>query len=264
MKQDGPIRMTSAINKRVQDGATLELLCDACEAVLCSWEGQFANRIFHPWNLDQTVRIPYGDWLLKFCVSVSWRCLHYIQRQAPINHLTTTQKDAFKVAERVWREFLLGERAHPVGFEQHFIPLDGIEGVNLPLALPPNMNRYLLRGAEMDLAAGKSTCFVYSKFGRFVILGFIVLTNREQWKGTKVHVRNGVVAPSDLSIPYQFLEYIVGRANRSWEAFSALSASQKQKIAEELARDPQKYLASGSYQAMEYDLAMFGDRAFAK
>ena len=59
----------------MQDGIKLYWLCRTCEQMLGNWERQFASTIFHPITKNGSHLIAYSDWLLKFCVSISWRAL---------------------------------------------------------------------------------------------------------------------------------------------------------------------------------------------
>ncbi len=73
----GYLRFGKSPHRRAQDGLKVPLLCSRCEALLNLWERKFATQIFHPYNADEGLRAAYGDWMLKFCVSVSWRVLTY-------------------------------------------------------------------------------------------------------------------------------------------------------------------------------------------
>jgi 5-methylcytosine-specific restriction endonuclease McrA len=72
----GHIRNTETPNRRVQDGLKFPWLCRDCEARFSRYETAFAMKLFHPWQKG-CEPVEYEDWLLKFCVSVSWRVLKY-------------------------------------------------------------------------------------------------------------------------------------------------------------------------------------------
>src|ERR1041384_209430 len=113
LKKDGFIRHAANINRRVQDGATEDLLCSKCEARLNAWETAFSNNLFQPFCYGGALpTISYGDWLLKFCVSVSWRSLVYAQRQARLTHFSTDQIRKVDQATSTWSALLRGEREH--------------------------------------------------------------------------------------------------------------------------------------------------------
>ncbi|MDZ4137692.1 MAG: hypothetical protein U1D66_02305 [Erythrobacter sp.] len=78
----GHLRNTDNPNRRVQDGLKLPWLCDECEGRFSKFETAFATKAFHPWHQGQTA-ISYQEWMLKFCVSVSWRVLQYSRGKNP-------------------------------------------------------------------------------------------------------------------------------------------------------------------------------------
>ena len=73
----GYLRAGTNPRRRVQDGLKSKLLCANCEARFNRWETSFATEIFHPYNANERLEARYGDWMLKFCTSVSWRALKF-------------------------------------------------------------------------------------------------------------------------------------------------------------------------------------------
>ena len=72
------IRFAETMNRRVQDGEKKRWLCSSCEGILGENERQFASSFFHPFVEGRLTHRKYGSWLLKFCVSLSWRALHFL------------------------------------------------------------------------------------------------------------------------------------------------------------------------------------------
>ena len=178
-------------NKRVQDGYKLFWLCGACEDRLNAWETKFATLVFHPFNKGKADTVPYNAWLLKFCVSISWRVLNFfLFEEADLNHFPEQLRDAARSAHTVWKEFLLDKRPHPARYEQHFLLLPVLECYTNP-EMPTNINRYILRSVDIDAVWGGEDAFIYSKLGRFLIIGFVNIRRPKGWEGTKVHVRRG-------------------------------------------------------------------------
>jgi hypothetical protein len=264
LKKSGPIRYAGAPNRRVQDGHKSEWLCRECEALFNLFETPFANQIFHPLDNDDTLRIRYGEWMLKFCVSVSWRSLLYMRKGSPIfPHFSEQQNARADEALRVWGEFLLGERAHPGRFEQHvlaFSPIEDAGGADLP----PNINRYLIRTIDIDAGASASASFVYSKLGPIAIFGFIDVSKPRDWVGTKIAVNSGLIGPGNFTLSNYLWKYLMDRARRVQDATATISPVQQQKVNESVLANPDKFLASGVYRAMQRDIEMFGDAAFTK
>jgi hypothetical protein len=128
--------------------------------------------------------------------------------------------------------------------------------------MPPNINRYILRSVDIDVVWGGNSAFVYSKLGRFVVLGFIEMPRPRQWVGTKVHVKHGVVGPSSYTLPVQFGEYLMDKAKRAADVQGKLSEKQNRKIEESYRNDLDRATISESFRAMSEDVRLFGSKAF--
>jgi hypothetical protein len=175
------MRTSHEPNRRVQDGLKLHWLCRNCEQALSAYEKQFADTIFHPITQDDRKRISYGAWLLKFCVSISWRVLLDAQEETSFGGLSEAQRLVAAEALCVWHEFLRGRVPHPGKFEQHLLVFDEIGSYGGPL--PPNFYRYALRSIDMDVGSNDDLAFTYVKMGPFVLLGFLLFSNPHEWSG---------------------------------------------------------------------------------
>lgn len=169
----GYLRHGMTPNQRVQDGLKRYWLCEECEGMFSRSETAFANKVLYPYTKDSSSRIIYGEWLLRFCVSISWRVLHFLKEETSLNNLGTDVVARISKAEATWKEFLLSQRPHPGLFRQHLLPCDAFKSTTACQALSPNFNRYIMRTTDMDVCEGQTSSFVYSKLGPFIILGFI-------------------------------------------------------------------------------------------
>ena len=258
----GYLRASPAINRRSQDGLKAPLLCADCEGQFSQWESEVAKRIFYPFNKDRPKLLAYGPWLLKFAVSVSWRSLtHYIDATSRSEY-SEEGLQLIEKALRAWREFLLDRGPHPGPFEQHMMLLDSIESASSLRNLPPNMNRFMIRGTHMNLVYSQGQpAFMFTKMGRIALFGFIGIAYPRRWKGTKIHVREGYVG-GDISVPSQLLEYLAECARKAHEQYSSISPRQQEVIAEALRRNPDRAAASETFEAMDHDIRLFGKTAF--
>lgn len=257
----GFIRFGQEPNKRVQDGYKKPWLCLICEKRLNVWETQFATNLFHLLNEDGGRRVRYREWLLKFCVSVSWRVLSMIRDDAWLGHFTEEQRNAANQALETWSQFLFDKVPHPGRFEQHLLPLDAVEDYSGG-DLPANVNRYFLRTVDVDAVRGEKTSFVYSKIGKFIILGFIDVALPRQWVGTKVHVSEGVIGPGHYTLPKPFGGYLIDKALRFASLHEKISDNQRQKIEETARKNLDRVANSASFEAMSHDVRLFGCDAF--
>jgi hypothetical protein len=257
----GHIRHSGTPNLRVQDGLKKAWLCDNCEARFCRNETLFATKLFHPWLSGQQ-RVSYTDWLLKFCISVSWRVLKHC-KGLNANHVYTDEQEHLAwQAETTWRKFLLDQASHPGRFEQHFLILDNIESTDIP-NLPNNINRYLTGAIEMDIVGSGRTMMTYAKLGRFCIFG-VIQRGPDKWDGTKIHVKQGLLKPGSFTVPRGLIALFTDKASHAASAYEQISDLQQAKIDAAVMKNIDKLIESDQFAAMMADAKMFGESAILR
>ena len=163
-----------------------------------------------------------------------------------------------------WKAYLLGQVVHPGQYEQHLLPLDAIESHTVP-DMPTNMNRYILRIIDMNIATDGQNIFVYSKLGHFGILGFVNMRYPRQWEGTKVNLKQGYVEPKKYVLPTSFGDYLHMRARTVSEMERSISSKQVERIAADYTKDLDKSAKSETFKALHYDVELFGrEKVFKK
>lgn len=256
----GYIRFGQNPNKRVQDGYKEYWLCRECEKRLNVWETAFATKVFHPFNEDGGQRIRYQEWLLRFCMSVSWRTLLMLKSMG-LDHLSETQRAAADNALATWAKCLLGELPNPGNFEQHLLPLDAIQDTSAS-DLPPNINRYILRTVDLDVVRSESATFVVTKMSKYFVLGFISVAQPRQWRGTKIHARDGLFGSGEFTVPVQFRDYLFNEAKLYGSTVAKISKNQQQKMDDLMWKNLDRVSKSGSFKAMQHDVQIAGQAAF--
>jgi hypothetical protein len=200
---------------------------------------------------------------LHFCVSISWRVLQHYKDESALKNYEPNAIACIAEAERTWKSFLLGQIPHPGRFPQHLLPLGGIEAIQSQSeSLSPNINRYLMRTIDTDIVRSKTTNFVYTKLGRFLILGFIREDIPSRWPGEKVHVKTGRIGPRRYTMPNEFFEYINSKARLEATLISGVSPRQADKIKQAYLENIDTFIGSDAFIAMENDIRMFGGAAF--
>ncbi|PHQ68656.1 MAG: hypothetical protein COB93_10125 [Sneathiella sp.] len=260
----GYLRAAETPNQRAQDGLKQPWLCEDCEGLLNEAETVFATKMFHPLNQNPKLRVGYQDWMMKFCVSVSWRVTKYLHQKSSLNNLTETQKKLTSDALARWAEYLLGKELHPGQFEQHLVLMPGIIGGAMTSGMPKNINRYLLRAIEMDIAATPHIAFSFVKMGPFFLFGFIQNPG-SKWKGSKINLKRGTFGgPTEYGLPGELWNYIEGRAHKAAKISASISDVQQEKIEMDILDDPNRFLDSGTRQAMDMDVNLFGRDALIR
>ncbi len=260
----GFLRYGKVPNKRVQDGVKKYWLCQDCEGRFNRVETKFATEIFHPYSSREESRFRYGPWMLRFGASVVWRVLQLYRAEKGLQTFPAEHQPHLDSAERVWREFLLGERPHPGVHQIHMLPMDVIEHTSSTQNLPPNYNRYIARMIDTDVAHSPSIAYVYAKLGRFIFLGFAMLKYPNQWVGTKLHASEGRIEPRRYVVPRPFGEYINHRARNAARISASISERQNEVINRSFVENIDRAAASDEIHAMERDVQMFGSDAFLR
>jgi hypothetical protein len=248
-------------NRRDQDGEKRYWLCGDCESLFNQWETVFADQIFHPLVAKGPQRFQYEDWMLKFCVSVSWRVLSMFVEDSLLSRLGERQQAVVPLALQKWSEFLLGKTPHPEVFEQHFF-------LCLPVSshaisdMPSNINRYLFRVSDINVAASKNSLIVYSKFAQMILIGFIDVEIPKNWIGTKVHVQSGCIS-NDITVPREVLDFIISQCNQLADQKRKISEIQQVMIEESFRKNSDRVIKSESFHALYQDVKLFGtDKVF--
>jgi len=120
--------------------------------------------------------------------------------------------------------------------------------------MPPNINRYILRSVEIDVACSDREAFVYIKLPYILLIGFISIMHPKEWEGTKVHVRQGLLGRSQYSLPRYLLEYMMERTQRMREIQETISDKQQKKIVKSFEKNRDRLPESETFKAMHADV----------
>lgn len=261
----GKIRTHRVPNQRIQDGPKIYLLCSDCEQKLSDWEKPFREEIFIPLHDPEPARKPiyYGNWAIKFSVSVSWRVLTYFNYLSDSEHHTQYHQKFEEEALETWRKFILGDLKNPGRFSQHLLPTDVIQSYQGP-RISPFLNRYLLRSVHMDVISTEKSAYVYTKMCRLILFGRIFEKNPKLWKGMQLHARKGDIHPIKYLIPAGIDDYLNRKADEVMGALDSISPRQQKKVDKAFYENIDEVANSEVFRAMYYDVAHSGEEAFSK
>jgi hypothetical protein len=187
----GFLRKSRSVNKRINDGEKSKLLGPNCEDSFSTWEKKFAEKVFHPVHKSEQydLEFDYGEWLAKFCVSLSWRVLTHGTLNGA-NHQSHGHSSLIHPALEVWQDYLCGRREDISGFRQHFIILDQNSMSGLEKLNHDDLSFYIRRGVDCDTVHANEECYVISKLCNILIVGSI-LEKPTIWKNTEVSLIGG-------------------------------------------------------------------------
>ncbi len=123
----GFVRSGKQPNQRIQDGWKSPFLCRDCEKLFNSWETDFANKIFYKFIDDKINRFDYEEWLLQFCVSVSWRAINYMDSIEQLKDFDVETVGNVNKAISKWGRYLIdSQSASETDLNQHLYFVHGM------------------------------------------------------------------------------------------------------------------------------------------
>ena len=250
----GYIRLGDEPNRRVQDGWKKRYLCSSCENLLSVAERQFYQQVFKPVVEDRLEQIKYGPWLLKFCVSISWRVLYWFRDVYKFDDYTQSDKAILDRVAIAWKDYLLGYNADvPKEFCQHLYIVRGVSSAKYKVA--PNINHYVLRQVNADIVRSGHQHIVYTKLPRIFIMGVLRDEFPNDWRSTEIHAVGGTVH-HDQRVPGVFYNYVNEKAKRASTLSSSISDHQNAKVLSDLYSNPVRVVESDTMNALLMDKAL--------
>lgn len=253
----GYLRTNQNPNRRAQDGVKRKWLCSVCEQVLSPVEGEFRKHVFGPIAERHAVEFSYGPWLQKFCVSISWRVLHYfLDKDAfadyPVNHRALLDD-----AEYAWRGYLLDAARGIQQFPQHIWIVPSVRSQDLNVA--NNINVHISRQINIDVVKGEQRIMTYAKLPHLIIIGVIHDEAPGDWGGTEVLPEGGIMTSSGQQVPRPLFNFINEKAKHANESAKSMSEKQRARVSQDFMTDPSRTLTSGTVRALGLDAGIRED-----
>lgn len=230
------IRSFGQPNIPLQDGPKRRMLCQGCETRLSTWERPVASQIFYPLHRGSASSFQYGQWFLKFAVSLSFRVLEYFQGwvRAPESEATRIAS-CVRDAQASWAAFLTRDGTLLGPYEHHCVVLPS----QFPDSPEGRMLRHFFVGTvdfQPATATPDSSIVVVTKMGRLCIIGTIVRPRKQLWENTRIAANGGTIAPP-FQTPTWFLDYLRDRFNAVRSGTQHLSARQRALLWEKAHRE---------------------------
>jgi hypothetical protein len=194
----------------------------------------------------------YGEYLLRFAVSLAWRVL-VSDRDGVLVHAPQWKAKIDLTLEN-WRRYLLGLQT-PTGIVHLFI-VPGIPS-SAPSNAHPKSLHYLLRAVDATVVSGTQNLAVYVKLLRSIFYAPIVPSNPKGWKDTRIHSGPArlVSGRQELSMS-EFWPFVESRIRIGFDKPS--SARALAQITKSFKKDAQRVLGSESYEVHTATKHMWG------
>lgn len=265
----GKLREGDNVNKRVQDGEKLFLLCDECEGKLSKLEGA-ATKAFDGGNV--TYGSAYDKDFALFLTSIVWRI--GIVRAAEFCGAYPSFMPAFDEAMQTWKDILDGKRSDFDGHPVWFVLLDPDLARSVHQLMQrestdgrgasPAINRYFANyiGTEVTVYESEGYALIWGKTGSWLIVGMVTAPADPGSASVEVSLSGGTLPPAGHEVPGVVLANAGHESWRYIEQAAGVSTQQRQKIKDEWVKDADKVAVSDQRRAMQADLDLFGDAAF--
>ncbi|WP_192348828.1 hypothetical protein [Algoriphagus sp. Y33] len=243
------IRRLSKPNSRLQDGDKMYLLSKEAEAKFSKSERWFAENVFKPYQNDGIKRIGYDDNLFYFVTSVLWRVLLRETKSGVYNDKPYFGK-LLKV-ELEWRNFL-SNYSFPYNFNGiHILLTDRIMYHDLSLK---GVDYYMSRCIDSTIVSNPegTYTFVYTKFLKFILFGFVVGGLDQNFIGTKIHPTNGYITVPQYIYDQEFLGFFPGRI-KEINNLASPSENQQKVIDNECIKDLRNLHNTDAWQSLLND-----------
>ncbi len=168
---------------------TKPLMCGGCEQLVGRLDNQ-AKRY------NQARPEAYGDWMLPFAASISWRVLHYYRLEPGLreHHAALLAEPAVEEALACWKDTVLhGKTTRRT--RRHTLHLYHVhEGYAM---------RQMICTAFDRLADGGGSLVAFSRFGSFAFIGVVHSRDAGYWQGSKSRLLKpgGEVTPYNAGSP---------------------------------------------------------------
>ncbi|HED37907.1 MAG TPA: hypothetical protein ENI76_06655 [Ignavibacteria bacterium] len=252
-------------NLRRQDGLKYKLLCSDCENLFNKFETLFSKNIFHPYVSEELDNygvaqskikyFDYGDWLLRFIISVHWRtCISSTLTKSDLGEKLSTIR-ASQI--EIWRQFLIGNRDNTGNNESYIVFLQNLAAGygSFPDNINEKINHYLLRAVDSTTAFTKNKIAIYTKLGPFVFFTTLKPNKMKEVTDIRVRLKGRIKTAQHLNNSDIANFIFIDRPNEVYENY-LISKKQQKIISEQIKKNPNRVINSLTIGALEGDIQL--------
>jgi hypothetical protein len=177
-------------------------------------------------------------------MSVSWRIL--VSDITELDEFDDVHAEAFRDAEKIWREILNGNRRLSSDvFTHHIFFLDDIAEASNPEEVPDDWEFYVDRGLDATPIHGTRSTAVYFKLPSLLLFSCIQPPSDPQLSDSEVSARGEIGPPQELGPDWG--TFLINRAEKVTNR--VVSESEQEKIKQRMLKDPEEAVESESFKA---------------
>ncbi len=243
----GFLRNPNNVNRRIQDGDKLPLLCENCEARFSKREKHFSEQVFNPFQEDELQSLTYGSWLTYFIVSVSWRSLVLdLGGFEADSRWNDADLQPLRDAEQLMRDYLLDQRDNVGTIENHLmIGLDQVTSTS-PTFTKPNVILRTSTVAYALMIPADGAYYVSGNLAGIIFCTVIAPSASDKYEGTRINADGGTITAERQRISSPAMHDLLKLFHEATE--SSLSQRQESKVLHSIQKNPN----AGQSKAIEF------------
>jgi len=251
----GNMRLTSEPNRKVQDGDKQRLLCGECEDLFNQDETTFANTIYHEFQAGTLTEFEYSTWLNRFIISVNWRNLYLdIVGFVSEGNLEPYKLEVLIQAEKVMREYLLGERFDTGSIENHIFFFNPIKDASEQFV---NMDLHTVIGGSVFgytfISDDYDSYYVFLNLQGLIVVSIINPAAMEEWENTLVEDNGSFILSTPQIITSPLFSEFQYLADQRKQAMEKMTENQRRKIIESVEKNLERFQNSKAFQRAQHD-----------
>lgn len=226
-----------------QDGYKMKLLSQKAENLLSKYEKYFAENIFIPFTTSKNIEIIYDSNLIKFTVSLIWRCVLDFKKTAENDQIIKQNDfDFLKPLLDNWKKYIT-DRTNKVDGTFYLFP---ISEDWLDANIPTKYHRVFLCDMGWNFyTIHESVCF-YAIVPNFVFVVDLYPDRNCFLFSDKQIIKDTGVIKSDIESDQNLLDMLVFVGNKGLNASNTIFYN-KEKIQKKLEAN-KKFLESNVYR----------------
>ncbi len=210
-----------------------------------------------PYHSGLLHTLNYDYRLGRFCACQALRKIIYNEAISEgANSFSSTLLKSLQKATKFLKDYVISEAKSQNEYANHLIFMDLIDNAMMDShSLPDNINMYLTRTMDTAIVSSRSgKLFIYNKLCKIIILTFVVPKKPKYFEGTRVFGTGSItMSKRDIVLPFNFLRFLIDRANIHNEIKGKISDKQMAAIEKDFFANEDRVVGSEDTKAFLAD-----------